>query len=461
MVEVKAYDVVIVGAGVAGLNAAYELGRKGFRVAIIESKPREKIGDKTCGDAIGVHHFREIGWNPPDDVLDHRYDGVKVYSPSEEHSITVPGEGVSVNRVKFGQWLMKRAVDHGVELYDKHWLTHVNIKDDYVESVEAREAGSLKPVTLKAKVFIDASGAKPALRSKLPHEWPLADRPYMSDYNIAYREVIRLEKPLDKDVEYAIIYLNTKVAPGGYWWFFPKNRDGSIVNVGLGVIWGVGDYNPRHNYERYLRKRFKGEIIHRGGGLVPTRRPLPTLVWRNVVVIGDAAYTVNPVHGGGIGSSMLSAYIASKHIIEALEKGVVNEDSMWGMNIEYIKAYGAKQAGLDILRMYLQKLSNDDFEWLFKNRIVDSRSIYDIGYRGSLTEEVLSNIRRMLRLLAKPSLLNKLRTVKKYMDQITKLYSEEYPEKPNELMKWVSRVEELVDTYRRLIGYEPGEKVKW
>ena len=84
------YDVIIIGAGVAGLNAAYELSSRGFTVAIIESKPRNKIGDKTCGDAIGLHHFKELGWEPPSDVIDHKYEGVKVYSPSEKYSVVVP-----------------------------------------------------------------------------------------------------------------------------------------------------------------------------------------------------------------------------------------------------------------------------------------------------------------------------------------------------------------------------------
>ncbi|OYT37783.1 MAG: geranylgeranyl reductase [Desulfurococcales archaeon ex4484_58] len=454
------YDVVVVGAGVAGLNTAYEIASKGFNVAIIESKPRNRIGDKTCGDAIGTHHFNELGWKPSEDIIDHIYSGVKIYDPTEEYAIEVPGEGVSVNRIKFGQWLLKRALDHGAILLDRHVLLKIVVSNNFVVKALVKESGKPGLKEVEGKVFVDASGAKPALRTKLPLEWPVSERPYMTDYNIAYREVVELEKPLEKDIEYAVIYLNTEIAPGGYWWFFPKSRDGLIVNVGLGVIWD-GKYNPRFNYERYLRKRFSGKLIHRGGGLVPTRRPLPTLVWRNVVVVGDAAYTVNPVHGGGIGSSLLASSIVSKYIIESLEKGVINEETMWGMNREYMVAYGAKQASLDILRMYLQKLSDEDFTWLIKNRIVDGESIYMLSSKADLAREIVHNISSMLRLLGKPSILNQLRTLKKYMDLVKKLYLDNYPDKPSELAKWIVEVERIYDKYRSIIGYDPGERVKW
>ncbi len=455
------HDVIVIGAGVAGLNAAYEIASKGYSVAVVESKPRGKIGDKTCGDAMGVHHFNRIGWKPPEKVIDHRYDGVKIYSPSEKYSITVPGEGLSLDRIGFGQWMLKRALDHGVELYDEHVLTDLVLGDNMVEKIRIRRKGSVSPIELSGKVFIDASGAKPALRSKLPNNWPISDKPFMSDYNIAYREVVLLDKPLVEDIEYTIIYLNTEIAPGGYWWLFPKKNDGSIVNVGLGVVWGIGQYNPRHNYEKYLKNRFRGEIIHRGGGMVPTRRPLPTLVWRNVVVVGDAAYTVNPVHGGGIGSSLTASHIASQYIVKALENGVVDENSMWGMNRDYMEVYGGKQAGLDIIRMFLQKLGNDDFEWIIKNKIITGEEIYELGSHANLVDEVVSNIMRFTKLLRKPSLLNKLRIVKKYMDQAIELYTIKYPEKPVDIFKWMDEVDRLFNEYRNTIGYDPGERVKW
>ncbi|ACL10488.1 geranylgeranyl reductase [Desulfurococcus amylolyticus 1221n] len=454
------YDVVVVGAGVAGLYSSLVLASKGFRVALVESKPASKIGDKTCGDAIGVHHFQHIGLKLPEDIIDHVYRGVKIYSPSERHEIIVPGEGVSVNRVKLGQWLLKQAFDRGVELLDQHSVIGVNMMGDRVGSIIAKKVGG-GTVELEAEAFIDASGSKPALRSRLPETWPISDKPYTTDFNIAYREVVEYDGGVrEEDRDYAVIYLNTIIAPGGYWWLFPKSRDGRVINVGLGVIWN-GLHNPRHNYDKHLRQRFNGKVLHAGGGIVPTRRPLPTMVWRNVGVVGDAAYTVNPVHGGGIGSSLEAADIVARHVGDALEQGEVSEKTMWEANIEYMRAYGAKQAGLDILRMYMQKLSNEDFEWLMANKIVDGASVYDIGVKGELGEKITHMILSVLRALSRPSLLNQLRIVRNYMKKASELYLDKYPSTPNELPSWMRMVEDMVEEYRRIIGFNKGERVKW
>ncbi len=456
------YDVVVIGAGVAGLTAAWNLGKKGYKVALIEKKPRSKIGDKTCGDAIGLHHFNELGWSLPNDVVDGGYSGVKIVSPSKKYSIIVEGEGISVDSLKFGQWLLRNAIESGVDVYDSTFLTKAHLDSNgFVEKIIVRNLVTREYTEIYGKVFIDASGAVPALRTKLPREWPIAERPRITDYNMAYREVIELEEPITgEDKDYATIYLDQEVAPGGYWWFFPK-RDGRIGNIGVGVIWSTQNYNPRHQYNKYIKPLFRGKLVHAGGGLVPTRRPLPTLVWRNVIVVGDAAYTVNPVHGGGRGSSMLAATIASKHIAEALDRGRVDEYTLWGINMDYMKAYGAKQAGLDVVRMYLQKMDNSDLEFILKKKIVDGRSVYDLGTKASLTDEILNNVKKALSLLTRPSLLNQLRIVKMYMDKAKEYYLEKYPETPDKLSQWRRDVEELFRKYTKTIGYEPGPYVNW
>lgn len=63
-------DVVVIGAGPAGLMAARTLKRRGYSVAVLEA--RDRVGGRTwngkVADAAGVEHFIELGgqWISPD-----------------------------------------------------------------------------------------------------------------------------------------------------------------------------------------------------------------------------------------------------------------------------------------------------------------------------------------------------------------------------------------------------------
>ncbi len=53
------YDVIVAGAGTAGSITALTIAKKGHTVLLIDRKWKEKIGDKTCGDALASHHPKD------------------------------------------------------------------------------------------------------------------------------------------------------------------------------------------------------------------------------------------------------------------------------------------------------------------------------------------------------------------------------------------------------------------
>ncbi|WP_243670302.1 hypothetical protein [Vulcanisaeta sp. JCM 16161] len=239
----------------------------------------------------------------------------------------------------------------------------------------------------RARVVIDASGVGAVVRSRLPREWWVSEPLLPEDVSNAYREIIQVDYEIEKP-EFIKIYLDANIAPGGYWWLFPKSRN--TMNIGLG-LWGKlseeQGLNPRHNYDKYLANSqyTRGrKIIHVGGGIVPTRRPLPSLVANGFLAAGDAAVTVNPVHGGGIGPALLSAELASKTVIEAFERGDFTERGLWKYNIEYLRAYGIKQAMLDVFRLMLQTLTNDQLNRGLKARLLTEDEVLEISEKGSL-----------------------------------------------------------------------------
>ena len=437
------YDVLVAGGGTAGLFSAYRLAKAGFSVAIIEMKSEDRIGEKVCGDAVGEHHFRNVELDPPRIGVDAVavFKGVRVYAPSKKAYITAWGKGYALNRKAFGQRLLRMAINAGAELLDSHSVIKPMVKESWVKGLVVRKlSGGI--MELSCLAVIDATGVAAVVRRKLPDNWWVSERVPLEDFNVAYRVVATVEEPQDPSL--ALIYLDPKIAPGGYWWWFPKGEH--EINVGIGVKPGSNAPNPREQLNEHIMSHLKevgANIVHEGGGLVPTRRTISCMVWNGLVVVGDAASTANPIHGGGIGPSLVSSYCATKVLIKALEmEGKASLELLWPYHKAYHEAYGAKQASLDILRIYLQSLSSEDLDFVIEKKIVTDEELSEMGYRGELLPTIISKATRVLRLLTRPSLLLELRTVKEYMDKARELYMS-YPKSPKEFEAWNIKVREL------------------
>ena len=443
------YDAIIVGAGTTGLVTAKFLAQKGFKTLVVELKDENEVGDKVCGDAISKEYFEKIPiGEPPEYAVEGRIKGAKIYSPDEKTVWTVPGEGYMLNRKGFGQWLYNLARDAGAEFSFRTRALGPIVKDGKVTGITVRKDGKVE--SLNAKLVIDASGVAYVVRRGLPKTWPVSEPLDPKDTAVAYREIRLLDKPLEDD-EYIRIYVSQEKAPGGYWWLFPY-KGGQKVNLGLGVQGGVGHKDPMWYFNKYLAPRFPGKVLHAGGGVVPTRRPLDSMVANGFGTAGDAAYQVNPVHGGGIGSGMLGGYLLALNASKALEEDDVSESSLWHYNVDFMNAYGAKQAALDVFRIFLQSLSDEEINYGMANRIIKEEDLLEASLKGDLKISALDKLGRVIRALGKPSLLSKLKTVADYMKEIKEMYKN-YPQTPEGFPEWRKRVRELFEEYKRELGH--------
>ncbi|MEJ2272496.1 MAG: NAD(P)/FAD-dependent oxidoreductase [Candidatus Bathyarchaeota archaeon] len=185
------YDVIVVGAGTGGCLAAKTLAEAGRKVCLIDRKPKKDIGDKVCGDAIGKHHFENIGLAPPSGAeLDQTIDGIKVYSPDMETEVNVQGEGVHgylINRLLFGQRLLKEAKVAGAVLFDSTIVINPIIENDFVVGVRVKDSKTGKESRINSKVVIDASGHLAVLRKTLPPQFGIEKEVKDEDVEICYR----------------------------------------------------------------------------------------------------------------------------------------------------------------------------------------------------------------------------------------------------------------------------------
>ncbi|NHI93618.1 MAG: geranylgeranyl reductase family protein [Candidatus Lokiarchaeota archaeon] len=440
------YDVIVIGAGTAGAVASKRISEKGYNVALLDLKDKSQIGNKVCGDAIGHHHFEELKIKPPQkgEDLEMLVDGVEIFSPNKQTKFTVGGDymGYIINRHIFGQKLLNEALDAGAQLFDNHKVLTLSRKNLY--EIQARNRIDNNLISFFAPIIIDGSGQAGIIRKKVPYF--MEDPVLPEEVEVCYREIRQLKTGDLDNPSYLKIYLNSSQVPGGYIWHFPEGN--GKINIGLGVQMKKGHANPKDLFNKYVHPIFKeSKIIHAGGGMVPTRRPIWSLVSDGILLIGDAACTVNPIHGGGIGSGMQSAVHAANAIVSYFE--TENLDELWKYNVAYSKGYGQKQAQLDIFRLLLQRLDDQDLNWGMEKKLIKEEDVLKASLGEGLNLNITDKIKRFFKGIRKVSLLNRLRKVAKSMKQIKELYIN-YPNSLNELDPWKKEVLKIYEETNKL-----------
>jgi digeranylgeranylglycerophospholipid reductase len=437
---VEKYDAIVVGAGTAGSMTAKTLAKAGLDVCLIDRKTRDDIGEKVCGDACGKHHFDELNLPyPKGDELRSRIEGIRIFSPDLKNVFTVKGGrmyGFILNRRVFGQRILNDAIDAGATLMPSTIATETRVKDGYVVGISAKDMKKENMMHLEGRVVVDASGFTAILRKSLPPELGIETTVDNEDVEACYRE-IRVLKDADSDPEFCEIYLDQTQTPGGYYWVFPEGEN--KVNVGLGVAMKKGFPNPKTQFNDVILPKalFKNSTLVKGGSwYVPTRRPLDCMTGNGFVLVGDSACQVNPIHGGGIGPSMMGGSIAGRIITEAIEKGDVSHEGLWNYNIEYMRAYGAKQAGLDIFRLFLlNSIGNEELNYGMKYNLITQDDVLKVSMGENVHMNITEKTTRALKGLGKLSLLRHLRTAANLLSETKSLYLN-YPSSPKSFEEW-------------------------
>jgi len=443
------YDVIVVGAGTAGCLAAKTVAEKGLKVALIEKKPQSEIGEKICGDALGEHHLKFLGLEKPQGgELDANIDGIKIFSPDENTVFTIADKdfvGFILNRHLFGQWLLKKATDKGATLMDNMNFRNPIIEKGAVTGLSAKNMKTGKVNDMHAKVVVDATGYFGMVRKQLPAELGIDHDIANEDVEACYREIRQLKQET-KDTRFCEIYLNQQASPGGYVWIFPKG--GARVNVGIGTCMRKTGYpNPKEQlYKTALNKPiFDGSTVVTGGSWFdPVRRPIDNMVSNGVMLVGDAASLVNPIHGGGIGPSMLSGYFAGQQIVDALSKGEPTKEALWGYNKRYIDTYGKKQGTLDIFKMFLLSCSDDDLNYGMNQKLMTEDDVLKAGMGDDFKLNITETAKRVFRGIRKVGFLNKLHLTVTMMRGLSAHYNT-YPTTPEGFETWRDQTVKLIE----------------
>ena len=345
----KAFDVVIAGAGPAGAMAAQMLARAGMRVALCDKAAFPR--DKTCGDALipdSIAALRQSGaWDRIAEKA-RALDLLEVISP-RGISVPIRGEYRVLRRRAFDQVMFEDAIAAGAEF--RQVIVKRPIDDGAQVSgivVEDINGGTGREEEIRAPLTVLATGADGAILRK----FDAAARTTVSGYAI---RTYAVHASPDMASDRLYISLEKDLLPG-YAWAFPGPEN--IFNVGVGVFYAT------RLRERKLNLRTRLDHLMSGKGVLgqilgpmkaagdnaryagaPLRTGLTgsSLGRRGLAIVGDAAGTTYGLTGEGIGKSMesgmLVAELAAANSSDLPGVGEVYRVEMYSRYIRRFQAY--------------------------------------------------------------------------------------------------------------------------
>ena len=300
MTRPSIHDVIVIGAGPAGLFTALRLARGGHDVLVLEE--HTVVGTPTHCTGIVSSEMQEF-YKVPDEMVLHRARSCVVMSAQGAAAeFRSPGEEISVlDRGAFDRALALDAQQAGAAVLLGGRVEDVSVGRGVVEVTTARRTHLGRAVVL-------ATGVGYRFHRQKEFGLPAA---------LLHTAQIELDAHPSESLE---IHLGRQIAPEGFAWLVPIRRDG-VSRAKAGVLLRGDARNRLHAFLRSPRvaPRLTGEIGDPVLRLLPVAPPRRTYGARTLLV-GDAAGLTKPITGGGIFYSLLSASLAADTLEDALAR---------------------------------------------------------------------------------------------------------------------------------------------
>lgn len=298
--KMQRYDVIVIGAGLAGLQCARLLGKDGLRVLLVDRKAT--LADSVHTTGIFVRRTLE-DFDLPEDCLGPAVQHVTLYSPARR-SLKLESQ-----HAEFRVGRMAELYEHylhdarraGVAwMPGTRYVDYVMCRKKMIVRLEAR--GYVRWV--ETKFLVGADGAQ----SRVARDLALEQN---SEWIVGVEEVFR-GVPLEGPPRFHC-FLDPKRAPGYLAWVI---NDGGETHVGVGGY--AARFDPLKALESFrasvtpsIVDLSKAERLERRGGRIPVGGVLRRLVTERGLLIGDAAGAVSPLTAGGLDPCMRLSTIAA------------------------------------------------------------------------------------------------------------------------------------------------------
>jgi len=329
------FDVVIVGAGPAGLAAAYKLASAGFKVVVLE-RGREPGAKELYGGRIYAYWLdRYLPEFRKDAPVDRWVRRERVSFLTEDKALTVETVVVEKERtsfvvplVSFVSWMAKLAQNAGAKIVTEITVDRL-VKDEKGKIVGVQSG----PDVLQADYVIDAEGVNRLLLERAG----IVKKLEPELVAVGVKEVLKFENKktleerlgLDEDegLAWALAGYPTEYLPGGGFIYTYKDA------LALGVVvylrnWEklktpVYDLVEKLRLHPYIAPLVKGASLQEyGGHMTPVagiNMSPPRFYHDGLLIVGDAAGFL--LHTGvlirGVDFAVVSGVLAAEAIKEA------------------------------------------------------------------------------------------------------------------------------------------------
>jgi len=333
-------DVVIVGAGLAGLSCAYALADSGMMVVVIERG--DFPGSKNVtGGRIYLEPVRKVLPDLWDEAPLERHVVREIFTMlGKRNSTSVchhsetrnqpPYPSYTILRARFDRWLSEKIGEKGVFVIPQKRVDDLLVDGARVTGVRAGEE------EIPAEVVVAADGVLSFLAEKARLRKPFKPE----HFAVGCKEIIHLGKEKIEDrfnlgpnegAAQLFVGSITKGMMGGG--FLYTNQD----SVSLGMVVGLGSLNSKEPREEVyqLFDEFKtrpevqriidgGEVVEYSAHLIPEGgiHTKPQLYTDGMLVVGEAAgFGLNMlITVRGMEYAMISGVLAAEAIKKAKEK---------------------------------------------------------------------------------------------------------------------------------------------
>lgn len=336
------FEVIIVGAGPAGLAAAIQLGRLGIKDVLIADRhdfPR----DKTCGSALSPKGIKTLHrLDLQEEVAAHALwiNGMRLVTPSG-HDVQMVGKSDAAmicNRRVFDGIMLRRAQALGITFGPHMQVEHLLTRDDRVVGIQAGTE------SVRARFTVVADGAK--------SRFALDRGPRR-----ALQTIMGWWDNFPHDPGMIDMIFDPLVAPL-YGWMFPETP--TRVNIGICYEDPSLEKNGREIFQKFLDKYYADRLSQATqvgswkGHPISYSTDVGRLTSAGRFVIGEAGRMTHPATGEGIYQAMNSGIEAANAIAAVLSGRKEEADAARDYEAACRSAYSASFRSGMVWRKFIQ-----------------------------------------------------------------------------------------------------------